>query len=142
MPNTDNPWLYIIGGIFLFLSGVGGQEMIRGVLKRKPRRAVEITNQIDLAKQAAAYAQQLEEDALQARTSAQQAWAAVDEAQQKLVRANRRLDDSVWKLELAGRYLDTVLSKVFAQDATIDELRGFIKMTPPPNFYRNGSTPD
>jgi len=143
MPPTDNPWLYVIAGIFLFLSGVGGQEMIRGIVRRRPRQAVEITNQINLAKQAQEYAQQLEEDATQARESAQKAWAAVDEAQQKLVRANRRLDDAVWKLEQASRYLDAIYGKVFAHGATIEDVRGFMTTTPPPStFTSNGMSPD
>lgn len=142
-PPDTNIWLYIIGGIFLILSGAGGQEMIKGILRRKPRGVVEIGNQIELAKQLQAYAQQLEGDAAQARESAQKAWATVDEAQQKLERSYRRLDESTWKLEQAGRYLDAIMAKMFQPGVDIDGLKEYVKaLPPPPVISRNGTRPE
>lgn len=138
MPPTSNPWLYLIGLVFTFLSGIGLKDIIVGLLGRKPKKAVEVTNQIDLAKQASEYAEKLEADADASRASAMKAWAAVDEAQQKLVRANRRLDDSVWKLELAGRYMDGLFAKIWEQGATIEGVRHYISSQPPIPFKRNG----
>lgn len=141
MPQTNNPWLILIGLVFTFLSGAGGLEMVRGFLKKRPKRTIEITNQIQLAEQIQKYSEQLEQDAAQARESAQRAWAAVDEAQQKLVRANRKLDHSIWQLELTTRYLDTVVAKIYAHGSSIEEVKRYIETTPPPQFNRNGAGP-
>lgn len=134
MPPTNNPWLYLAGLVVMLLTGVGLKDIVLGLLKRKPRQAIEVTNQIQLAQAA-------EQFAASARKSAQEAWAAVDEAQRKLVRANRRLDDSVWKLEQAGRYLDGLMAKIFERGATIDEVRDWVRREPPPAHTRNGSGP-
>lgn len=142
VPN-NNPWLYVAGLLVTFLTGIGLKDIILGLFKRKPRATVEVTNQIDLARQAAAYAQQLEEDASQARASAQKAWATVDEAQQKLERSYRRLDDATWKLEQAGRYLDAVMAKIFQQGVTIEDVREYVRgLPPPPATSRNGRRPE
>lgn len=141
MPPTTNPWLYLVGLVFTFLSGIGLKDIIVGLVKRKPRQAVEVTNQIDLASAARNYAQELQEDAKQARESAQQAWRLVDEANQKLVRITGKLDDSTYKLEQAGRYLDAVMGKLFERGATIEAMREWVRSQPPPLPSRNGSGP-
>lgn len=133
-PPGNNPWLYLVGLLFTFLSGIGLKDIIVGLVKRKPRQAVEVTNQIDLAAAARAYSQEIEEDARQARQSAQDAWRLVDEANQKLVRITRKLDDSTYKLEQAGRYLDTVMSKLFERGATIEGMREWVRSQPPPSI--------
>lgn len=132
MPPTDNPWLYIAGLFVTFLSGIGIKEILTGLLKRKPRQVVEVANQIDLAKQAQAYAEQLEQDAAASRASAQQAWEAVTEANRKLVRAYHRLDESTWKFEQAARYLDSIVAKVFDPSADIEMVREYIRSRPVP----------
>lgn len=134
MPPTNNPWLYLAGLVVMLLTGVGLKDIVLGLLKRRPRQAIEATNQIQLAKAA-------EEFAASARKSAQEAWASVDEAQRKLVRANRRLDNAVWQLEQAGRYLDGLMAKIFERGATIDEVRDWVRREPPPAHTRNGSGP-
>lgn len=130
MPPTSNPWLYLAGLILTFLGGIGLKDIALGVLKRKPRQVVEVASQIDLAKAAELFA-------ANARASAVAAWQQVDEAQQKLVRANRRVDDSVWRLEHAGRYLDALFAKIFERGATIDDVREFVRSSPPPERTRN-----
>lgn len=142
MPPTTNPWLYLVGLVFTFLGGLGLKDIIKGLFKRKPRAAVEVTNQIDLAAAARNYAQEIEEDARQARESAQRAWQLVDAANGKLVRVTRKLDDSTYKLEQAGRYLDSVMAKLWARDATIEGLREWVRSSPPPSISRNGARPD
>lgn len=143
---TTNPWLYLVGLIFTFLSGIGLKDIIVGLVKRKPRQAVEVTNQIDLAAAARAqveaarqYSQEIEEDARQARQSAQQAWKLVDEANQKLVRVTGKLDDSTWKLEMAARYLDSILAKIWEPTSDIEAVRSWVRSQPPPPHTRNGS---
>ena len=135
MPPTDNPWLYLAGLVVMLLTGLGLKDVLLGLLKRRPRQTVEVTNQIELARAA-------EEFAASARKSAQEAWASVDEAQRKLVRANRRLDNAVWQLEQAGRYLDGLMAKIFERGATIDEVREWVRTQPPPAHTRNGSSPE
>lgn len=139
MPPTTNPWLWAVGAALTFLSGVGLKDIIIGILGRKPKRVVEVGNQIELAKQASEYAEKLEKDADASRESAMKAWAQVDEAQQKLVRANRKLDDATWKLELAARYLDSVLAKIWDPGNDIEAVRNWIRNQPPPPHTRNGS---
>lgn len=141
MPPTDNPWLYLVGLVLTFLSGIGLKDIIVGILGRKPKKVVEVANQIELAKQASEYAEKLERDADASRMSAMKAWTAVDEAQQKLVRANRRLDDATWKFELAVRYLDGVLSKIWDQTSNIETVRDWVRSQPPPPQPRNGIKP-
>lgn len=137
MPKTpDNPWLIIIGLLFTGLSSIGIKEIVVGMLGRKPKRVVEVANQIDLAKQTQVYAQQLEEDAAQARESARKAWAQVDEVQQKLVAVNRNLDATAYRVEEVGRYLDRVMDRIFARGATIEDVQEWIRAQPPPS--RNG----
>lgn len=132
MPATDNPWLIFAGLIVTLLSAIGIKDIVLSLLKRKPRRAVEVTSQIELAKQAQAYAEQLEQDAAASRASAQQAWAAVTEANRKLVRAYQRLDESTWKFEQAARYLDSIVAKVFDPDSDIEMVRNYISSRPIP----------
>lgn len=134
MPLTDNPWLYLAGLVVTLLTGVGLKDIVLGLMKRKPRQEIEVTNQIQMAQAAEIFA-------ASARKSAQEAWSAVDQAQQKLVRANRRLDDAVWQLEQAGRYLDGLMAKIFERGATIDEVREYVRSSPPPAHTRNGSRP-
>lgn len=154
VPNTDHPWILVL---FLFVTligtvigGAGGVEMIRAFTRRKPRRTVEITNQIDLAKQAQAYAQQLEEDARQARESEQKAWAEArrqsaaaweqaDKTQQKLVQVNRKLDETMYRLVEMGRYMETLVLKIYAPDAEITDVREWLRSVPPPTT--NGHRP-
>lgn len=142
MPPTNNPWLWLLGALFTFASGVGLKDIIVGLFRRKSRRTVEVTNQINLAAAVRQYAQEIEEDARQARASAQAAWALVDEANQKLVRITRKLDDSTHKFEQAGRYLDAVMSKLFERGATIEGVREWVRSQPSPLASRNGSMPD
>lgn len=146
-PPTSNPWLYLVGLLFTFLGGIGLKDILIGLFKRKPRAAVEVTNNIDLAAAARAqaeavrqYSQEIEEDARQARESAQQAWRLVDTANTKLMRVTAKLDDSTYKLEQATRYMDALFAKIFEQGATIDDVRGFVKIHPVPVFreHRNG----
>lgn len=138
---TENPWLYLAGLVVTLLTGVGLKDILLGLFKRKPRAAVQVTNQIDLAAAARQYAQEIEEDARQARKSAQDAWKLVDEGNRKLVRALNKLDDSTYKLEQAGRYLDAVMAKLFERGATIEGMREWVRSSPPPDLSRNGSGP-
>lgn len=138
-PPTNNPWLYLTGLLVMFLSGIGLKDIIIGVLGRKPKRVVEVGNQIELAKQASEYAEKLEADADASRASAMKAWEQVDQAQQKLVRANRRLDEATWKLELAARYLDGVLAKIWDPGNDIEAVRNWVRSQPPPPHTRNGT---
>ena len=139
MPPTDNPWLYLIGMVLTFLSGIGLKDIVVGLLGRKPKKVVEVGNQIELAKQASEYAEKLEADADASRASAMKAWAEVDAAQQKLVRANRRMDDATWKLEMAVRYLDGLLAKIWEPGSDIETVRAWVLSQPPPAHTRNGN---
>lgn len=132
MPTTNHPWLYIAGLIVSLLTGIGVKDIIIGLLGRKPKRVVEVANQIELAKQASEYAEKLEQDADASRKSAMEAWAAVDAAHQKLLRANRKLDDATWKLELAIRYLDGILAKIWDPESDIEAVRAWVRSQPPP----------
>lgn len=136
---TNNPWLYLSGMVLTFLGGIGIKDIVVGIAGRKPRRVVEVGNQIELAKQASEYAEKLEADADASRASAMRAWEQVDQAQQKLVRANRRLDDASWKLELVARYLDGILAKIWEPGNDIEAVRTWARNQPPPPHTRNGS---
>lgn len=142
MPPTTSPWLYLAGLLVSLLTGIGLKDIVIAIFKRKPTRVVEVGNQIELAKQASAYAEKLESDADASRKSAMNAWAEVDKAQQKLVRANRRLDDATWKLEMAARYLDSILAKIWEPENDIETVRAWIRRQPPPPHTRNGNGTD
>lgn len=139
MPPNSNPWLYLAGLLVSLLTGIGLKDIVIAIFRRKPRRVVEVGNQIELAKQASEYAERLEADADASRKSAMNAWAEVDKAQQKLVRANRKLDDATWKLELAARYLDSILAKIWEPGNDIEAVRTWIRKQPPPPHTRNGN---
>lgn len=140
MPPTTNPWLLLISILFTGLTGIGIKEIIVAFLKRRPkpsRGVVEVKNQIQLAEAVQKYAEKIEKDAEQYRQSAAQAWAAVDEANRKLVRVTGKLDESTWKFEQAALYLDSVINKVFEPDASIADVRKFIESRPVP-YSRRG----
>lgn len=143
----DNPWILVLFLVITLLGtivgGAGGVEMIRAFTRRKPKTAVEVTNQIELAKQLQLYAQQLEEDSRQARASEQaawlqsrehaaQAWRQADETQQKLVTVNRKLDETMGRVIEMGRYMDALVMRIHAPGATIEGVREFIISQPPP----------
>lgn len=137
MPQTSNPWLILIGLLFTGLSSIGIKEMVQSMLKRRPKKAVEVSNQIQLAAAIQRYAEKVEKDAEQYRASAAKAWAAVDEANQKLMRVTSKLDDSTWKFEQAARYLDSVIAKAFESGVSIEEFREYIKNRPVPFTRHN-----
>lgn len=140
MPATTNPWLLLISILFTGLTGIGIKEIIVAFLKRRPKPApavIEVKNQIQLAEAIQKYAEKVEEDAAQYRASAAQAWAAVDEANRKLVRVTGKLDESTWKFEQAARHLDSIISKVFEPGATIEGVREYISSRPVPYSRRN-----
>lgn len=141
MPATNNPWLYLAGLVVSLLTGIGLKDIIVGLVRRKPRRTVEVTNQIELARQASEYAERLEADADASRASAMKAWALVEDAQQKLARANRRLEDTTWRLEVAARYMDSLFARIWDPGSDIEAVRGWIRSQPPPPQSRNGVAP-
>lgn len=152
----DNPWILVLFLVVTLIGtvvgGAGGVEMIRAFTRRKPRRTVEVANQIELARQAQLYAEQLEADARQARESEQQAWAEArrqaaaawqqaDETQQKLVAVNRKLDETMYRLVEMGRYMDALVTRIHAPGATLEDVQAWIRTIPPPASSSNGRSP-
>lgn len=147
-----NNWVAIatiLGGV---IASAGGTEVIKAILKRRPRRVVEVASQIELAKQAQTYAAQLEEDARQAREAearaweesrrqSQAAWAQAEETQRKLVQVNRKLDETMDRLADVGRYVDGLVTRIHHPAATIEGVRDYIASTPPPRGSANGRAP-
>lgn len=145
--DSGNPWLLALYLIIMLLGtvigGAGGVEMIRAFTRRKPKKTIEVGNQIELAKQAQLYAQQLEEDARQARESEQKAWAEArlqaaaawqqaEETQRKLVQVNRQLNETMYIAVEMGRYMEALFTKVKHPATTIEDVREWVDTVPPP----------
>lgn len=148
MPSTTDPLLIVVIALIALvgtiIGGAGGAELIKYIIRRRPRQQVAITSQIDLARQTQLYAQQLEEDARQARESerlawmqarahAAEAWRQADETQQKLVIVNRKLDETMSRVVEMGRYMEALVTRIYAPDATLDGIRQWLANTPPPS---------
>jgi hypothetical protein len=105
---------------------------VKAILRRRPRSAVHAESEVSLAKQAQAYAAQLEEDAGQARHAARAAWDQASQAQEKLVAINKKLDETVLNANRLARYTSWLVSQIMERGQTIDRLRLTVQNEPPP----------
>lgn len=137
MDFTSDQLVTLVGAAIAgLLGGVGGQEIIKSITGRKPKKTVTIDNEIKMAQQAQAISEQLEK-------SARAAWAAAHaaedrlsektrEAEERVNSMERTVDEVQFKLSVMSRYIVWVLDLIREPDMSIPKLRDQVSEHKPP----------
>lgn len=133
----NNTWLVLVGLVVSALSGAGGSEIIKAITRRRPKAMARAEVEVTLSKQAMEYAQGVEQDAVDARAAAGRCWAMVQEAQQRQIALNRKLDEVQYNVSLLSHYVNWLVDFILLPNTTMEEVRSAVISRKPPQVHEH-----